>query len=100
MPPVVLLTDFGNRDPYVGIMKGVVLGRNPSAAIVDLCHEVPPQDVRAAAFHLLTSVSYFPKGSLFVTVVDPGVGSERRVLWARTAAHQFLFPDNGCLSWL
>lgn len=100
MAPVVLLTDFGNRDPYVGIMKGVVLGRNPNARIIDLCHEVPPQDVRAAAFYLLTSASHFPKGSIFVTVVDPGVGSERRILWARTDSHQFLFPDNGVLSWL
>lgn len=81
-------------------MKGVILSRNPRARIVDLCHEVPPQDIRTAAFYLLTSVEFFPKGSLFIAVVDPGVGSQRRILWAKTAEHQFLFPDNGCSSWL
>lgn len=98
--PVVLLTDFGQRDPYVGIMKGVLLARAPGATLVDLCHELPPQDVSAAAYCLLSSVPYFPPGSLFVTVVDPGVGSQRRILWARGKRHQFLFPDNGCASWL
>lgn len=98
--PLVLLTDFGGRDPYVGVMKGVILSRNPRARIVDLCHEVPPQDIRTAAFYLLTSAEFFPAGALFITVVDPGVGSKRRILWAKTATHQFLFPDNGCASWV
>lgn len=96
----MLLTDFGQRDPYVGVMKGVILARAPKAAVVDLCHEIRPQDVRGAAFALRISVPYFPKGSLFVAVVDPGVGSGRRILWARTKNHQFLAPDNGLLSWL
>ncbi|MBI3552319.1 MAG: SAM-dependent chlorinase/fluorinase [Elusimicrobia bacterium] len=98
--PIVLLTDFGFHDPFVGIMKGVVLSIAPKAQIVDLCHAVPPQDVRTAAFHLRVSTPYFPKGALFVAVVDPGVGTARKVLWARTAKHQFLGPDNGVLSWI
>jgi S-adenosylmethionine hydrolase len=99
-PPIVLLTDFGGQDPYVGVMKGVILAHAPGAQLVDLCHEVPPQDVRGAAFQLMVTASFFPKGTLFVAVVDPGVGSRRRILWARTARHQFLAPDNGVLSWL
>lgn len=98
--PIVLLTDFGLRDHFVGVMKGVILARAPKSTIVDLSHEVPPQDLRAGALLLLASVPYFPKGSLFVCVVDPGVGSSRRILWARTDRHQYLVPDNGILSWL
>ncbi|MCX5796624.1 MAG: SAM-dependent chlorinase/fluorinase [Elusimicrobia bacterium] len=98
--PIVLLSDFGHHDPYVGVMKGVILSFCPKAVIVDLCHEIPPQDVKTAAFWLRVSVPYFPKGSLFVCVVDPGVGSQRRILCARTARHQFLAPDNGLLSWV
>ena len=98
--PIVLLTDFGHHDPYVGVMKGVILSFCPKAALVDLCHEIPPQDITAAAFTLRVSAPYFPKGSLFVCVVDPGVGSQRRILWLRTARHQFLAPDNGLLSWV
>lgn len=98
--PIVLLTDFGWTDPFVGIMKGVILGAAPTACVVDLSHELPAQDVRAAAFALMVSVEYFSKGSIFVAVVDPGVGSSRRILWARTARHQFLAPDNGLLSWI
>ncbi len=78
-------------------MKGVILGLAPKAALVDLCHGIPPQDVRAGAFVLETSVRYFPDGTLFVAVVDPGVGTKRRLLWARTARHSFLAPDNGLL---
>lgn len=98
--PVVLLTDFGLRDPFVGVMKGVLLSRAPQARLVDLCHDLPPQDVAAAALALRSSVRFFPDGSLFVVVVDPGVGSRRRVLWARSRRHRFLAPDNGVLSWL
>lgn len=98
--PVVLLTDFGFRDPFVGIMKGVILSRAPRAAIVDLCHEIAPQDIFAAALALRQAVPYFPKNSLFIVVVDPGVGTKRRILWAKTKAQQFLSPDNGVLSWL
>lgn len=98
--PIALLSDFGHADPYVGVMKGVILSRAPKATIVDLCHGIGPQDVRAAAFALRSSVSFFPKGTLFVAVVDPEVGSGRRILWAKTARHTFLAPDNGLLAWL
>lgn len=97
--PIVLLTDFGRSDPFVGIMKGVILSRCPWAKIVDLTHGIPPQDIRSAAFALMSAVPYFPKDSLFVCVVDPGVGSRRPVLYARSARHRFLAPDNGILSW-
>ena len=99
-PPIVLLTDFGHRDPFVGIMKGVIASRAPKASVIDLCHEIAPQSVDEAALALKASVRYFPKGSLFVTVVDPGVGSKRKIVWARTKSHSFLAPDNGIISWL
>lgn len=97
--PVVLLTDFGLSDPFVGVMKGVLASRRPGVEVIDLTHAVAPQDVRQAAFVLMESAAYFPSGSLFVCVVDPGVGSKRRILWARSARRQFLAPDNGLLSW-
>lgn len=95
--PIVLLTDFGLRDIYVGVMKGVIASRAPKAPVIDLTHDIPPQDIRGAAFALKVSVPYFPLGALFVCVVDPGVGSARRILWGRSARHQFLAPDNGLL---
>jgi len=95
---IALLTDFGHQDPYAGIMKGVILSRCPEARIVDLCHGVAPQDVRSAAFQLGSAVPFFPDGTIFVCVVDPGVGSARAVLWARGARHQYLSPDNGLLT--
>lgn len=99
-PPIVLMTDFGLTDPFVGVMKGVVLQRFPGANVVDLTHHIPPQNVRVAAFHLMVSAPYFPVGSIFVSVVDPGVGSERRILWAKGESRQFLAPDNGLISWV
>ncbi len=81
-------------------MKGVLLSRAPKTLVIDLSHGVPPGDIRAGALALKSSVPYFPNGTLFVAVVDPGVGSRRRVLWARTKDHSFLAPDNGLLSWL
>ncbi|MBI5630958.1 MAG: SAM-dependent chlorinase/fluorinase [Elusimicrobia bacterium] len=98
--PIVLLTDFGARDSYAGIMKGVIASLSPRALVIDLCHEIPAQDVRAAAFQLRAGAPYFPKNAIFLCVVDPGVGSARKIIWARTAEHQFLAPDNGLLSWL
>lgn len=101
MPPVIaLLTDFGLQDPFVGVMKGVIAGIAPEARVIDLCHGVPPQDVRAGALHLRASAPFFPDSTLFVAVVDPGVGSARRIVFARTKRHWFLAPDNGLLSWL
>ncbi len=97
-PPIVLTTDFGTADPYVGIMKGVIHGINPRAAVIDLTHQVPPQDLRRAAFILATSHGYFPAGAIHVAVVDPGVGTPRRALLVLTPKVRFLAPDNGILS--
>lgn len=99
-PIVTLLTDFGLEDYYVGVMKGVIWGLNPQVLLVDLCHRVPAQDLKAAAFLLEASWSYFPAGTIHVAVVDPGVGTARRLLAARLAGHYFLAPDNGLLSWI
>lgn len=94
------MTDFGLKDSFVGVMKGVLAVRARKARAIDLTHDLPPQDVSCAALTLMTAVPYFPRSSLFVSVVDPGVGSKRRILWARTKSHSFLAPDNGLLSWI
>ena len=99
MPPVLaLLTDFGTRDHYVGAMKGAILGVAPTAQIVDITHEVPPGDAFEAAFTLAAAQGAFPPGSVFVVVVDPGVGSERRGLAVAAGPHLFVGPDNGVFS--
>ncbi|MCK6444829.1 MAG: SAM-dependent chlorinase/fluorinase [Planctomycetes bacterium] len=95
---VSLLTDFGLVDPYVGVMHGVILAGAPAARIVDLTHGVPPQDIAVAGFYLERSWSYFPTGTVHVAVVDPGVGSARRILAVGADGHAFLAPDNGLLS--
>lgn len=96
--PIALLTDFGTRDYYVGAMKGVVLSINPAAVIVDLTHDVPPQDIREAAFTLRACYRDFPIGTIFVAVVDPGVGSGRRAIVVESEGYYFVAPDNGLLS--
>jgi S-adenosylmethionine hydrolase len=97
---ITLTTDFGLEDAYVGVLKGVILGINPAATIVDVCHAIPPQDVRAAAFLLHTAWPYFPPGTIHVVVVDPGVGSQRRAIAVATEAATFVAPDNGVLSYV
>lgn len=97
---LTLLTDFGAADYFVGAMKGVILGRAPGATIVDLTHEIPPQDVRAAAFTLFAAYGAFPAGTVHLAVVDPGVGSERRAVAATAGGHLFVAPDNGLLGWV
>jgi len=97
---VALLTDFGLRDHYAGVMKGAILSVDPEARIVDISHDVTPQDVTSAYFLLQNCFSYFPRGTLFVAVVDPGVGTDRAILAVETARHLFLAPDNGLLSFL
>ena len=94
---ISLLTDFGHRDPYVGVMKGVIACRCPGAQVIDLCHEVEPQNVAQAGYLLHTSYGYFPTGTVHVAVVDPGVGGQRCIVCARLAGHTFLAPDNGLL---
>lgn len=97
-PPIAMLTDFGTRDGYPGIMRGVILGIAPASPIVDLTHEIPPQDIAAGAWVLSTAWRYFPAGSIFLAVVDPGVGSARRAVALRAGGRLFVGPDNGLLS--
>lgn len=96
--PITLTTDFGHKDPFVGIMKGVIFGINPQAQVIDLSHGIPPQDVMAAALVLQHSLPFFPRGSIHVAVVDPGVGSERRPILIGAEGAYFVGPDNGILS--
>ena len=96
---VALLTDFGLRDSYVGVMKGVMLSRKPDLRLVDLTHDVPAQDVRRGAFVLRSSVGYFPAGTVFLGVVDPGVGTARRAVAVEAAGYRFVGPDNGLFAW-
>src|SRR5947209_16398765 len=97
-PLITLLTDYGLRDIYAGVVRGVILGIAPHATIVDLSHEVAPQAVAEAAFLLDAAAPYFPWGTIHVSVVDPGVGTERRIICARTARATYLAPDNGLLA--
>jgi S-adenosylmethionine hydrolase len=97
-PVVALLTDFGVRDHYVGTMKGVILGVCPEAALVDITHDVAPQDIAGASIELAASYRYFPAGTIFLVVVDPGVGSDRRALAVAAGGWLFVAPDNGVLS--
>jgi len=94
-PIVTLTTDFGLRDPFVGVMKGVILCICPEARLVDLTHEVAPQDVLEAALALEASVGFFPAGTIHLAVVDPGVGSQRRAIGLRAGERYFVGPDNG-----
>jgi len=94
-PLITLLTDFGARDAYVASLKGVILSLNPAANLVDLSHEVPPQDVKAGALILSAAAPYFPPGAIHLAVVDPGVGGQRRALAARCREQFWVGPDNG-----
>ncbi len=97
---ITLTTDFGTIDTYVGIMKGVILSINPNAQIVDLTHAIPPQDIYEAAFSIYAAYNYFPKGTIHIIVVDPGVGSDRQAIVCQTDSAFFVCPDNGVLSYL
>jgi len=97
---ITLLTDFGTQDYFVGAMKGVILSANPAARIVDLTHDIPPQNIHAGAFNLLAAHKNFPPGAIHVAVVDPGVGSKRRPILIECAAQFFVGPDNGIFSWI
>jgi S-adenosyl-L-methionine hydrolase (adenosine-forming) len=99
MPPVITLTtDFGLRDPFVGIMKGVLLSICPSARLVDLTHEIAPQDVLAGSLALEAAIPFFPPGTVHLAVVDPGVGSARRAIGVRAGGAYLVGPDNGLFS--
>ncbi len=95
--PIVLLTDFGYRDPFVGIMKGVIAAIAPQTPVIDLTHGIRPQDIFQGAFVLRRSMDYFPRGTVFCAVVDPGVGTARRPLGIKTRDFYFVGPDNGLL---
>ncbi len=97
-PVIALVSDFGVRDHYVGVMKGVMLGICPTAVFVDLSHDIPPQNVMAGALVLEASYRYFPAGTVFLGVVDPGVGTARRALAVSAGKQQFVAPDNGLLA--
>jgi S-adenosylmethionine hydrolase len=97
---ITFTTDFGLADAYVAAMKGVVLGINPGARLVDICHSVKPQNISQAAFVLSTACGFFPKRAIHLVIVDPGVGTDRRAVILRTPAADFVAPDNGVLSYV
>jgi len=97
---ITLTTDFGLMDAYVASMKGVMLGINPEARLVDICHNIKPQNISQAAFVLSTIYSYFPKKTIHLVVIDPDVGGNRRAIILRTSTASFIAPDNGVLSYI
>jgi S-adenosylmethionine hydrolase len=100
VPIVTLTTDFGLRDPWVGVMKGVILGICPRARLVDLTHEVPAHDIVAGQLALEAAVPYFPTGTVHLAVVDPGVGSRRRPIAIEAGGRLFVGPDNGLFTFV
>jgi S-adenosylmethionine hydrolase len=97
-PVIALITDFGTRDHYAGTMKGVALGICPDVTLVDISHEIPAHDVLGGALELAASYRFFPPGTIFLAVVDPGVGSARRGIAAEAGDYRFVGPDNGVLT--
>jgi S-adenosylmethionine hydrolase len=95
---ITLTTDFGPSSRYIGAMKGVILSINPRATIVDLSHAVPARDIRAGAITLAETAPWYPAGTIHVAVIDPGVGSKRRIVYAQIGQHHYIAPDNGLLS--
>jgi S-adenosylmethionine hydrolase len=100
VPLITLLTDFGSADYFVAAMKGVILSINPNARVVDITHEIPPQDIPAGAFNLLAVYRSFPAQTIHVAVVDPGVGSTRRPILVAASNQFFVGPDNGIFSYI
>ena len=97
---ITLTTDFGLRDPFVGIMKGVILSIAPEAQLVDIAHDIPSHDILEAAFIIDSAFRYFPPKTIHLVVVDPGVGGSRRPIAASTGDQYFVAPDNGVLSFI
>ncbi|HUT64289.1 MAG TPA: SAM-dependent chlorinase/fluorinase [Anaerolineae bacterium] len=95
---ITFTTDFGTRDPYIGMLKGIVLTANPHAYLVDITHEIPAHDIVNAAFTLVRSYQYFPIGTIHVAIVDPGVGGQRKNIAMMTERYIFVGPDNGIFS--
>lgn len=100
MSVITILSDFGVDDEYVGVMKGVILSICPSAAIVDISHQIDPQDIAQAAYLIPAAYRFFPEGTVHLIVVDPGVGGQRDILATHHAGHVFIAPDNGILTLL
>jgi S-adenosyl-L-methionine hydrolase (adenosine-forming) len=100
LPVITLLTDFGTADYFVGAVKGAILSVNPNVTIVDITHEIPAQDIETGAFMLLAAYRTFPRGTIHVAVVDPGVGSARRPIVVAANDHLFVGPDNGLFSYI
>ncbi len=98
MSIITLTTDFGFGSHYVAVVKGVILSICPTATIIDIAHDIPPQDIRRAALLLDNAADWFPPETIHVAVVDPGVGTDRAIVYARIGQHHFLAPDNGLLS--
>ncbi len=96
--PIALLTDFGLQDSYVGVMKGIIARLSPTIQLIDLTHDLPPQDLYAARFILLSAYPYLPPGTVYLVVVDPGVGTQRRAVAVQTSQAMLVGPDNGVLS--
>ena len=94
---ITLLTDFGLRDPYVSMMKAVILSINPTVKIIDISHKIPKFNILSASFILKSAAKYFPKNTIHVVVIDPGVGSKRRAITIKTKNYYFIGPDNGVL---
>ena len=97
---ITLTTDLGAQDAYVAAMKGVILSINPDAQVIDICHSIEPQNFSQAAFLLNTVYGYFPKDTIHIVIVDPGVGSQRRAIILKASQAFFLAPDNGVLSYV
>jgi S-adenosyl-L-methionine hydrolase (adenosine-forming) len=101
MPAVLTVTtDFGHDSAYVAAMKGVILSINPAAVIVDISHAIGPQNIAEGAFVLGEATPWFPAGTIHVAVIDPGVGTERRIIYASVGGQQYVCPDNGLLSYV
>ena len=98
MPVIAFLSDFGLTDSYVGIVKGVIADVAPSASVIDITHDIPAGDITYGSFQLSAAYRFFPSGTVFLTVVDPEVGSERKAIVVQTCDHVFVSPDNGLLS--
>jgi S-adenosylmethionine hydrolase len=97
---ITLTTDFGLSDAYLAVMKGIILGINPDARLVDISHGIQPQNIQQAAFVIGTAYPYFPRKTIHLVVVDPAVGTDRRAIILRAGQHSFVAPDNGVLSYV
>lgn len=99
VPLITLTTDFGESSPYVAAMKGVILSINPDVCLLDLTHQIPPQDLMHTAFYLENALPYFPPETIHLIVVDPGVGTDRAPLYVECQSMRLIVPDNGCWTW-